>query len=89
MTYWQPIETAPRDGTVVLLFMPDARDPGIDVGFWSEWTIEKIGEEGAEWADPWSHLAIDTEPTHWLPIPKPPPQFPPAFSQQPATKAAA
>ena len=35
---WRPIETAPRDGTKVLLFWSDSgrRQRGIEVGYWND-----------------------------------------------------
>lgn len=58
---WEPIETAPRDGTYVLGYGPhDGRGHYIDaIHFWqSRWTIE------------WMH-GYGT-PTHWMPLPAPP-----------------
>ncbi len=57
---WQPIETAPKDGTRVLLC--------IDHGEWGDkvWT--------GLWGDGWmvSYGKARTEPTHWMPLPKAP-----------------
>lgn len=78
---WQPIETAPRDATGILLHNNKA--PGIRggkanecdgtntvVGSW--WSNE--GEDG-EWIC-YMSMIIDPncpfEPTHWMPLPKPP-----------------
>ena len=59
-TAWQPIETAPKDGTRVLLC--------IDHGEWGDkvWT--------GLWGDGWmvSYGKARTEPTHWMPLPKAP-----------------
>lgn len=67
---WQPIETAPKDGTRILAFMvdraeirkgfPPAELDGIDVIYWS--TIHNGG-----WV---SHRF--GSPTHWMPLPEPP-----------------
>lgn len=77
MTDWQPIETAPRDGAVVLLkavwngedLMPPIR---------GKWSTDKtrgggpgmvrdgwIGENG-------NPFAVSYDPTHWQPLPPPP-----------------
>ena len=73
---WQPIETAPRDGSE------------IEVGRWvnGEWRIcqtswhhfpgnEFEGEHSVNWwacdAD-WGGITEDEGPTHWRPIPIPP-----------------
>ncbi len=62
---WQSIETVPTDGTPVLLYSPDARDPQIFVG---------VCYEG-EWFDYWREdgcWPIDAEATHWMPLPDKP-----------------
>lgn len=77
---WQPIETAPRDGTKVLLcraLNADGRPMGNAFGIFCQvaawWSEENHGE--GEWVvycdmpqDPWLHF----EPTHWQPLPEPP-----------------
>ena len=66
MTKWQPIETAPRDGTEILCFIPE-----------HTWGLLTVKEEykvlrfiqGVTWAN----QGLYTEyPTHWMPLPKPP-----------------
>jgi Protein of unknown function (DUF551) len=60
MNEWQPIETAPRDGTEILLFARGQHDDVYrGVGQWSE--------HSNSWF--WS-FAI--RPTHWMPLPEPP-----------------
>jgi len=54
---WQPIETAPRDGTELLLVDPTGRR---EVGFWSR--------EGLRW----SVFYAVAQPTHWMPLPEAP-----------------
>lgn len=64
----QPIETAPKDGTPVLLLWFDAETgaaPMHRVGFWHS-------REQA-WCD--THRVLHNQhshPTHWMPIPSPP-----------------
>ena len=60
---WQPIETAPKDGTRVLLYGNGA---GVQ---WqvSEWVIE---DKFAGWY-PWDWPDYE-EPTHWMQLPEPP-----------------
>ena len=54
---WQPIETAPKDGTTVLLSSPSGR---IADGCWHErWGV-------------WSWPYVMVNPTHWMPCMKPP-----------------
>lgn len=57
MSDWQPIETAPKDGTVIDLW---SRDFGRLTDEW--WDIEDQC-----WA-----LSGIARPTHWMPIPEPP-----------------
>lgn len=65
---WQPIETAPKDGTPVLLLWFDAETgaaPMHRVGFWHS-------REQA-WCD--THRVLHNQhshPTHWMPLPSPP-----------------
>jgi hypothetical protein len=57
---WQSIETAPKDGTWIMLFCPKWNDRiltgGLCNGMW-------IGEDRT--------ISIP-RPTHWMPLPKPP-----------------
>lgn len=59
MTDWQPIETAPKDGTPVWLFSPED-NPQQFVGSW-----ESFEDQG--W---WGYAG--TGVTHWMPLPEPP-----------------
>lgn len=55
MIDWQPIETAPRDGTRVLLY---AKGRGVEISFWGTW-----GCTGhSEW------VGMQEEPSHWAAI---------------------
>lgn len=68
---WQPISTAPRDGTPVLIYMPDAVEPCISLAMWSHCPEDPLGDAWYEyWGD--SNGPIDAEPSHWMPLPKPP-----------------
>ena len=83
MTNWQPIETAPRNGTEILLWRSDTE---VFLGRWiapcdflseSEYDSE-IGWEEPDWffAD-FVHggRVTEGEPTHWHPKPAPPDAF--------------
>ena len=62
---WQPIETAPKDGTSVLLWSVEIREPVI--GCWS--TAHATIREW--WVDSWGPPGFD-DPTHWMPLPEGP-----------------
>ena len=68
---WQPIDTAPRDGTSVLLFLPTGAqtvgcwDPDfddLDEPGWTDYTVESWAYEEV----------VRLYPTHWMPLPTPP-----------------
>lgn len=65
MSEWQPIDTAPKDGTTILAVDGDV----IAVVWWSvacdpaQW--RDFGGLGAGGIDPF-------EPTHWMPLPEAP-----------------
>jgi hypothetical protein len=64
---WRPIETAPKDATDILLFIPDMQNypdnPRIVSAFWGScgWT-----DNGAVGCQTWG------KPSHWMPLPEPP-----------------
>lgn len=80
---WQPIASAPKDGTEILAWRADC---GIVLVRWTcmddfctESEIEKVSEEDAmqrDWffADFVSGGRLEGEevPTHWMPLPPPP-----------------
>lgn len=61
MTGWQPIETAPRDGTEVLLFWKGGGCGVYHFNHYGNW------DDG----DYSSHMT-DDDFSHWMPIPEPP-----------------
>ena len=81
MTEWQPIETAPKDGTGVLLcWAIDADGKPID---WrkSPKTSHVFVQVAAWWegdnawivyTDSVQEPAVHFTPTHWMPLPPPP-----------------
>lgn len=62
MTEWQPIETAPTDGSYILTFAPDAY-PQVAVSHYDYFPEENPGS----WRDD------QCQPTHWMPLPHAPP----------------
>jgi hypothetical protein len=58
---WQPISTAPKDGTSILIFEVDESTAGImRISRWREDTI------------PCGWTGTENAPSHWLPLPLPP-----------------
>ena len=60
---WQPIETAPKDGTQVLVFRraaPVKRMYGIDC------------RHPSQYGGAWVYSRQREQPTHWMPLPSPP-----------------
>ena len=58
---WQPIETAPRDGTRVLLYENGhyyAGETEGDDGYWSSFCGQ--------------YVVTTPDPTHWMPLPEAP-----------------
>lgn len=60
---WQPIETAPKDGTRVLTFRVKFREAMAVAWF-----------DGEEWRP--VHGSAWPDPTHWMPLPEPPKEGP-------------
>lgn len=81
---WQPIETAPKDGTPILIFDPTQGGPGD-----AAWMVDgrsapllfddrrfaigywRVWKNGGEWM--WGNRnSSRVSPTHWMPLPSPP-----------------
>jgi len=63
-TAWQPIETAPKDGTFVLLWLGP---------HWETAEVLQWSEEENAWIDRHHGALIGSlVPTHWQPLPTPP-----------------
>jgi hypothetical protein len=61
MSDWQPIETAPKDRTGVLVYRPKMRGSDrIQIRVPSDWCGPTC--------------CPHAEPTHWMPLPEPPPR---------------
>ena len=66
---WQPIETAPRDQTEILVFVPSRSPPVFTAQYIDGWSASTEGRYAPEddfYGDE------DFEPTHWRPLPAPP-----------------
>jgi len=82
MSNWQPIDTAPKDGTWVILCGGTADDESAAtaadlkrpvVAQWSTW------RNGQTWQGRWQFCWFEggydgkySDPTHWQPLPAPP-----------------
>ena len=79
---WQSIETAPRDGTWILLYDPMTSaliySGCYDARFDSKWDPEK---DEMEYVGQWTNYHVESfgyeehqilAPTHWMPLPPPP-----------------
>lgn len=69
MVDWQPIETAPKDGNIMVAYATGFGGafgilPVVSVAFWYD-----IGDTPG-----WNDLLYNTSstPTHWMPLPEPP-----------------
>lgn len=75
---WQPIETAPKDGTRLMLWMQPVNDarfqptdgPHAVFGTWVVWSAA-MQREGMKDGWSWYGSAMHC-PTHWRPLPAPP-----------------
>jgi hypothetical protein len=66
---WQPIETAPKDGTHILLG-GCKNGPSVRIGNWGSGQYNRRTRSyDPDWADGAGPL---TGPTHWQPLPEPP-----------------
>ena len=67
---WQSIDTAPKDGTVVLIYDQDT----VMCGYWDD----GLDDEGDYFVEPgWigydpHEETTDLSPQYWMPLPKPP-----------------
>ena len=73
MSEWRPIETAPIDRTIVLVFGPEHEggEPAVAAAFYDPWADSELGRKEGWWAldESGHHLMF---PTHWMPLPEPP-----------------
>ena len=67
-TQWQGIESAPRDGKAVLLWVP--ADDGWDAYVASGWY--ESGAFDRRWYAAVDENPLSPQPTHWMPLPTPP-----------------
>lgn len=82
MKEWQPIETAPRDATRVLVFCPTNDPPAREV-FEAWWAIpyESAPLDRGWWCYDGNKVMCSADvhsvgATHWMPLPDPPAESP-------------
>lgn len=66
---WQPIETAPRDGSEILIIAGTAYSPKARVGWWVGSGFAFLSRPDEFWS---VGVKIMLEATHWQPLPAPP-----------------
>jgi hypothetical protein len=77
MHEWKPIETAPKDGTAVLLYGPDLPTPVVATLKMHE-LVRSYPSKGFgrsvtfKWHDTVRGFEVYPPPTHWMPLPSPP-----------------
>ena len=69
MSVWQPIETAPKDGTPILIYEPPYFDATPHATYVCSWDTYKEA-----WVEHSGECYAQYEPTHWMPLPEPPTQ---------------
>ena len=82
MSEWQPIETAPKDGSYVLVFIPEsiqstaAPKPLIEMARWVTESWDHWEPDGRDKmfrvSEDCSHWSNYEPATHWMPLPDPP-----------------
>ncbi len=71
---WQPIETAPKDGTTILLNYSGMK--AIRLGWWDDDRFAKKPHPFFAWPNCSKASARGNPPTHWMPLPEPPKETP-------------
>ena len=74
MSEWQPIETAPKDGTRILIYQPEGqwksrRDRRLEYIDTAYWHTPGNPEHPGYWC---AYVLCVYRPTHWMPLPEPP-----------------
>ena len=62
---WQSIETAPKDGTHILAFIPERE---LDLIYVVKW----LSGRANHWEEADGEQFAIYDPTHWMPLPEPP-----------------
>ena len=72
---WQPIETAPKDGAILIYFADGRIDPITAMDILNDAAL--LTDESHCWlftCDPQPNVfcGFEAYPTHWMPLPQPP-----------------
>lgn len=73
-TTWRPVETAPKDGRVLLLYGVQLKRRIFGSGYW----FQGVPGDGEGWiaqafhTQPSDDMRGSFTPTHWMPLPSPP-----------------
>lgn len=66
---WHPIETAPKDGTCIMVYVPgDYANAYVVV----QWDMNEYSGECRGWLEAEGERWSAYEPSHWMPLPPPP-----------------
>lgn len=73
---WMPIETAPKDGTRVLIYMPESSSRKVQEAYWAQ-PFEGAEDDQCWWSTPYGpagrgYTILPKAVTHWMPLPPPP-----------------
>ena len=72
MDGWRPIETAPKDGTRIMLYRPTGwKHAKIVFGYWNTNGRVHYFQHDMEFLEG-KNVARREKPTHWMPLPQPP-----------------
>jgi hypothetical protein len=63
---WRPIETAPKDGTLVLLW---GRYWSDSQGWFKQPLVGQFSPPN-DWWEAWGRVPFGCRPTHWQPLPE-------------------
>lgn len=70
MSQWQPISTAPKDGSKILVAMPEEL---VSIVYWNPNMKQPRGHLFFPWVCEFGGNAWRSDiPTHWMPLPSPP-----------------
>lgn len=69
---WHPIETAPKDGTPIIVFGRERGEPRWVTAQWGVWNLRgDVDWRWVEGSDREDESIISFEPTHWASLDEP------------------